>query len=97
MVTARFRVTRVNPFGLTDEEFAERRKQFEDGDIKYGPQAEVEMTPDYAGGKNAEWCSATPAGVIRLTISNLAALDYLAPSLKPGRSLHIEFSDAPED
>lgn len=34
---------------------------------------EVEMTPDYAHGRNAEWAAATPAGMIRLTIQNEAA------------------------
>ena len=31
---------------------------------------EVEFVPDYAGGKNAEWSTATPSGVCRLSISN---------------------------
>lgn len=31
---------------------------------------EVEMTPDYAQGRNAEWATATPAGMIRMTIKN---------------------------
>lgn len=31
---------------------------------------EVEMTPDYAQGRNAEWAAATPAGMIRLTVAN---------------------------
>lgn len=37
---------------------------------------EVEMTPDYGQGRNAEWAAATPSGVIRLTISNPAAIEY---------------------
>lgn len=36
---------------------------------------EVELTPDYAGGRNAEWAAATPAGMIRLTIKNELAAD----------------------
>lgn len=36
--------------------------------------SEVELTPDYAQGRNAEWASATPAGMIRLTITNEAAV-----------------------
>lgn len=31
---------------------------------------EVELTPDYAQGRNAEWAAATPAGMIRMTIKN---------------------------
>ena len=36
---------------------------------------EVEMTPDYAQGRNAEWAKATPAGMIRLTITNPPAAE----------------------
>ena len=38
---------------------------------------EVELTPDYAQGRNAEWAAATPAGMIRMTIKNeLAAKEF---------------------
>jgi hypothetical protein len=37
---------------------------------------EVELTPDYASGRNAEWAQATPSGVIRLTITNPDAIAY---------------------
>lgn len=38
---------------------------------------EVELVPDYAQGRNKEWASATPAGMIRLTIKNeLAAKQF---------------------
>jgi len=30
---------------------------------------EVEMTPDYGKGRNAEWAAATPSGMMRLTIN----------------------------
>lgn len=40
-------------------------------------QSEVEMTPDYAQGRNAEWAKYTPSGVIRLVIGNPAALEQL--------------------
>lgn len=36
---------------------------------------EVELTPDYADGRNKEWASATPAGMIRLTIKNELAAE----------------------
>jgi hypothetical protein len=36
---------------------------------------EVELTPDYAQGRNAEWATATPAGMIRLTVTNEAAAE----------------------
>lgn len=34
---------------------------------------EVEMTPDYANGRNKEWAEATPSGMIRMTIKNEVA------------------------
>lgn len=38
---------------------------------------EVELVPDYAQGRNAEWAAATPAGMIRMTIKNeLAAKQF---------------------
>jgi len=38
---------------------------------------EIELVPDYAQGRNAEWAEATPAGMIRLTIKNeLAAQQF---------------------
>lgn len=40
--------------------------------------SEVELTPDYAQGKNADWASATPAGMIRLTITNKPAAEQFA-------------------
>jgi hypothetical protein len=69
MVTARFRVTRVTPQGCTQEEIDSGEKQ---------PYAyEVEMTPDYAGGRNKQWSEATPQGVFRMLITNLAAVEAL--------------------
>lgn len=47
------------------------------GDVEKPYGHEVELTPDYAQGKNAEWAQATPAGMIRLTIKNeLAAQQF---------------------
>lgn len=63
MVSARFKVTRIVPMGADNPADA------------YA--TEVEMTPDYAGGANAAWAEATPQGVIRLLITNKAALDEL--------------------
>jgi len=60
LVTAKFKVTRITPLGADTVEDA------------WG--TEVEMTPDYAGGANAEWAEATPSGVCRLTITNKAAV-----------------------
>jgi hypothetical protein len=31
---------------------------------------EIEMVPDYANGRNKEWATSTPAGMIRMTIKN---------------------------
>lgn len=66
-VTAKFKVSRLTPYGafeVVDGQIS--------GECK---MAEVELTPDYAQGKNAEWAEATPSGVIRLTITNPAALN----------------------
>lgn len=40
-----------------------------------GWATEIELTPDYAQGRNAEWAEATPAGMIRLTIKNELAAE----------------------
>jgi hypothetical protein len=39
---------------------------------------EVELVPDYAGGRNEEWAAATPAGMIRLTIKNELAAEQFS-------------------
>ncbi len=68
-VTAKFKVSRLTPMSY-------------EGDTTVTPEGvlqgkvstvEVELTPDYAQGRNAAWSAATPAGVIRLTITNPAA------------------------
>jgi hypothetical protein len=42
-----------------------------------GWATEVELTPDYADGRNKEWAEATPAGMCRMTIKNeLAAKQF---------------------
>ena len=58
-VTARFKVSKITPAYGEDPDQPHR--------------GEVEMTPDYAGGKNAEWSEATPNGVFRLGITNADA------------------------
>jgi hypothetical protein len=40
-----------------------------------GWATEIEFTPDYAQGRNAEWAEATPAGMIRLTVKNAVAAE----------------------
>lgn len=85
MVTARFKVGRITLFSPTDPvEFA---KAVEDGQTKegYKPSAEIEMVPDYAQGKNADWADATPSGVFRMTVTNPAALKVLTGA----SSVHI--------
>ena len=74
-VTARLRVSRVSTWGPKDGEWT---------------NAEVEMTPDYADGKNKEWSEATPAGVLRLTMKRSVA--ELFPE---GRTVEIVISDTP--
>jgi hypothetical protein len=45
------------------------------------------MTPDYANGANKQWAEATPQGVCRLLITNMAAVD----ALPLGAHLHVTF------
>lgn len=40
-------------------------------DMKWA--TEVELTPDYADGRNKEWAEATPSGMIRMTVKNAVA------------------------
>lgn len=75
-VTARFIVSRLTPMGSPEKPWA----------------TEVEMTPDYAEGRNEEWKAASPSGVFRLTVSQEA------PALREyevGKPVHIimEFPD----
>jgi hypothetical protein len=66
-VSAKFKVSRITPYGPFE---------IKDGKLSGDCEmAEVELTPDYAQGRNAEWSKATPAGVIRMTITNPAALE----------------------
>lgn len=55
--------------------------------------AEVELTPDYAQGKNAEWAAATPSGVIRLTIANPDALKQFT---EPGQPVAVSLAPGEE-
>lgn len=84
MVTAKFKVTRITPWG----QFEIKDGQIQ-GDCK---TAEVELTPDYAQGRNKEWSEATPAGVIRLTISNPVAL----ARFKSGQAFTVTFEENDE-
>lgn len=52
-----------------------------------GWATEIEMTPDYAQGRNAEWAEATPAGMIRLTVKNALA----AEQFEQGQSFTVTF------
>lgn len=69
-VTAKFKVSRLTPW--TGTEIVDGAMVAPEGSTTSG--GEVELTPDYAQGRNAEWAAATPAGVIRLTVGNPAAL-----------------------
>lgn len=48
---------------------------------------EIELTPDYAQGRNSEWAAATPAGMIRLTVKNEVA----AKQFKQDRPFTVTF------
>lgn len=67
-VTAKFKVARKIPMGVTYD--------VPTGEWSGKPWAfEVELTPDYAEGRNKEWAEATPSGIIRLTIKNELAAE----------------------
>jgi len=48
---------------------------------------EVELTPDYAEGRNKEWAAATPSGMIRMTIKN----DVAAEVFQQGQPFTVVF------
>lgn len=52
-----------------------------------GWATEIELTPDYAQGRNAEWAEATPAGMIRMTVRNEVA----AQQFTDGRPFTVTF------
>lgn len=79
-VTARFVVSKVTPMGGYVKL---------DGEVVEPFATEVEMTPDYANGANAEWAKATPSGVMRLGITNAAALAQLE------QGTHLEITLTP--
>ena len=59
-----------------------------------GWATEVEMTPDYAHGRNKEWAAATPAGMIRMTIKNSVAADqFRAQPHDPGEKERAKFAE----
>lgn len=50
---------------------------------------EVELTPDYAQGRNADWAKATPSGVIRMTITVPEVFDRFAI----GQAFTVKFEE----
>lgn len=54
---------------------------------EYGWATEIELTPDYAEGRNAEWAEATPSGMIRMTVRNEVA----AREFTEGRPFTVTF------
>lgn len=52
--------------------------------------SEVELTPDYAQGRNQEWAAATPAGMCRLTLKSDDPA--LAAFFAEGRPLTLTFT-----
>lgn len=52
-----------------------------------GWATEIELTPDYAEGRNAEWAEATPSGMIRMTVKNQVAAEQFAE----GRAFTVVF------
>jgi hypothetical protein len=85
-VTAKFKVARKIPLGPTfDAEAGAWSDQPPWG-------WELEMVPDYAGGRNAEWAAATPSGMIRMTIKN----ELAAEQFEPGDAYTIVFEKSDE-
>jgi len=58
----------------------------------YTYATEIEMTPDYAEGRNKEWADATPSGMIRMTVKN----ELAAEQFKENASVHVLF-EFPDD
>lgn len=82
LVTAKFKVSRLTPYGPF---------QIKDGKIEGDcNMAEVELTPDYAEGRNVDWAKATPSGVIRMTITNPAALEQFVL----GKSITVTYTES---
>lgn len=85
-VTAKFKVARKIPLGPVYD--AEKNE--------WGDQPvwgwELEMVPDYAQGRNAEWAAATPAGMIRMTIKN----ELAAEQFQPGQAFTVTFEEEQE-
>lgn len=48
---------------------------------------EVELVPDYAEGRNKDWAEYTPSGLMRLQITNPAALEQF----QQGRAFTVTF------
>jgi hypothetical protein len=84
-VTAKFKVARKVPLGPT---FDAETKEWSGEAWAW----EVEMTPDYAEGRNKDWAAATPAGMIRLTIKN----ELAAEQFQPGDAYTITFEKSDE-
>jgi hypothetical protein len=85
-VTAKFKVARKVPLGPV---FDPESQAWSDTP----PWAwELELTPDYAEGRNKEWAAATPAGMVRLTIKN----ELAAEQFQPGDAYTIVFEKSNE-
>lgn len=76
MVTAKFNVSRITPMGQYKEPYCH----------------EIELTPDYAQGRNKEWAEATPYGVIRLGVKN----DVAEKHFKLGAKYTVMFDEETE-
>lgn len=64
-------------------------------DYGTGKETQVDMSPDYAEGRNAEWAAATPTGNIRLTISPTKT--SATNLFKPGTALTVTFEAEDKD
>jgi hypothetical protein len=82
-VTAKFKVSRLTPMSYEGETTVSPEGVLQ-GKVS---TVEVELTPDYAQGRNAAWSAATPSGVIRMTITKPEAFSQFVV----GRAYTITF------
>jgi hypothetical protein len=57
-----------------------------------GGDLSLRMQPDYAKGANADWAKFTPAGMIQLTLSKDAAIEFYKEALRNKSTVEITMS-----
>jgi hypothetical protein len=49
----------------------------------------VKLQPDYKDGANKDWSKFTPSGLIELSLSQEAAVDFYTDAMRGKKSVHI--------